>query len=158
MMNFSHSLNAPFKLSSMLRIRKNQFQLKALPLPCLIIFRPPISCPLFPSSHVFSSLLFSHSLSGRAICEGPVQHNSAPAETSGSSGYNSEWLSISSGRLIRMRNCMSVSSFVPMVPPACGSTTCGPFLCWHSFCMFSGCLCMAGAAHGYWCLRWKAVT
>lgn len=120
--------------------------MKALPPPCLIIFRPPISCPLFPSSRVFSSLLFSHSLSGRAICEGPVQHNSAPAETSGSSGYNSEWLSISSERLIRMRNCMSVSSSVPMVPLACGSTSCGPFLCWHSFRMFSGCLCMAGAA------------
>lgn len=89
-------------------------QLKALPLPCLMTFRPPMSCPLSASSRVFSSLLFSHSLSGRAICEGAVQHHSAPAEASGSSGYNSEWISISSGRLITMRNRVRVS--VPLFP------------------------------------------
>ena len=49
----------------------------------------PCSYPLF----------FSHSLSGRATCEGPVQHNSAPAEASGSSGYNSECISISNEKL-----------------------------------------------------------
>jgi len=92
-----------FKLFSMLRFSKSQLQLKILPLPCLIIFHPPISPP--PPSRVFSSLLSSHSLSGRAICEGPVQHNSAPAEASSSSGYNSEWISTSSGCLKRMRNC-----------------------------------------------------
>lgn len=126
------------------RFRKSQPQLKTLPLPCLMIFRPPTSCPLSASSRVFSSLLFSHSLSGRAICEGPVQHNSAPAEASGSSGYNSEWISISSRRLITMRNCVRVSAPVSMVPLACDRVNCGPLLGWRGFRMFSGCLCMAG--------------
>lgn len=62
---------------------------------CLIIFHPPINPTLFIPTPCFYPLFFSHSLSGRAACEGPVQHNSAPAEASGSSGYNSEWLSIS---------------------------------------------------------------
>lgn len=58
---------------------------------------------------MFSPPSSSHSLSGRAIFEGPVQHNSAPAEASSSSGYNSEWISISSGCFMRMRNCVLVS-------------------------------------------------
>lgn len=92
----------------MLRFRKSRFQLKTPLRPCLIIFRPPIPCPLSASSRVFSSLLFSHSLSGRAICEEPVRLNPTPAEASSSSGYNSEWISISSGHLITLRNCVRV--------------------------------------------------
>lgn len=38
----------------MLRFKKSQLQLKTLPLPCLIIFHPPISHPLPPPSCVFS--------------------------------------------------------------------------------------------------------
>lgn len=68
----------------------------------LIIFHPSTS----HSRPSHPMCLFSHSLSGRDTCEGPVQHNSAPTEASSSCGYNSEWISISSGRVIRMRNCV----------------------------------------------------
>lgn len=98
----------PLELFLMLRFRKSRLQLKTLPRPCLMISRPPIPCPLSASSRVFPSLLFSHSLSGRAICEEPVRLNPAPAEASSSRGYNSEWISISSGHLITLRSCVRV--------------------------------------------------
>lgn len=107
-------VNVPSNTFQCCDLGKSQLHLKTLPFPCLIIFHPPISCPVPPPSTptlLPSSLLFSHSLSGRAICEGPVQHHSAQAEASGSRGYNSEWISISSGHLIRM------SSWVQVAPP-----------------------------------------
>lgn len=96
---------------------KSQLHLKTLPFPCLIIFHSPTSHPPPPPPLPLSSLLFSHSLSGRAICEGPVQHHSAPAEASSSSGYNSEWISISSGHWIRMSNLVQVAP--PLFPWCC---------------------------------------
>lgn len=49
---------------------------------------PPFPSPPFPPSFFFSS----HSLSGRAASEGPIQQGTAPAETSSGSSYNSEWI------------------------------------------------------------------
>lgn len=94
---------------SMLQFREKSTPLKNSPFPLSdylssshTLSPPPLPLPL-------SSLLFSHSLSGRAICEGPVQHHSAPAEASSSSGYNSEWISISSGHWLRMSNLVRVA-------------------------------------------------
>lgn len=75
-------------------LKKSQLQLK-LPFFFVYLSSPPINPTLFIPTPCFYPLFFSHSLSGRATCEGPVQHNSAPAKASGSSGYHSEWLSIS---------------------------------------------------------------
>ena len=93
-----------------------------------------------PPSRVFSSLLSSHSLSGRAICEGPVQHNSAPAEASSSSGYNSEWISTSSGCLKRMRNCVLAIHPPALMAPLAGMASSTALLGWRSSHMLSDCV------------------
>ena len=99
----------------MVRFSRSQLQLRILPLSCLTVFHPAVSSPSPPRVSCPPS---SHSLSGRAICEGPVRHSSAPAEASSSSGYDSEWISISSGCSKRMGSCALLHAPALRVPLA----------------------------------------
>lgn len=143
----------PFGHFLVLRFREKSTPLKNSPSPLSDYLSSPRILSS-PSPSRVSPLLFSHSLSGRASCEGPVQHRPAPAEASGSSGYNSEWISISSGHLIRMRNCVRVSPPLFQRCHLCAvASACSALLCWPSSRMFCGCLCMAGVTHTGVCVR-----
>lgn len=79
-----------------------QLSYKTLLLPFPTIFILPctsirLSFPCPPLFFLFSLLLFSHSLSGRATRGGPSQPNPEPTGTRGSIGCNSE--SINSSRV-----------------------------------------------------------
>lgn len=76
---------------------RRMVRLKTYPFPsCPLAFIPPIPPSLSHPSLLFClspSLVFTHSLSGRAASEGPVQRSVAATETGTAGSCNSEWIS-----------------------------------------------------------------
>lgn len=76
---------------------RHTVQLKTYPFPsCPLASSPAIPPSLSHPSLLFClspSLVFTHSLSGRAASEGPVQRSVAATETGTAGSCNSEWIS-----------------------------------------------------------------
>lgn len=75
---------------------RRMVQLKTYPFPsCPLASSPPSLPPslTLPFSFCLSpSLVFTHSLSGRAASEGPAQHSVAATQTGTAGSCNSEWI------------------------------------------------------------------